>query len=91
MALQTVGLGTSNHAFQMHGSDEQGRAVLCKRLRRAQISALFGSPPRCVGGLEPPQRSHYLTRVIGLYGQPNSAQHGIILRPPSQKWSSLCA
>jgi len=68
MALKTIGLDTAKHVFQVHGLDEQGRAVLRKRLRRDQISDFFGSLPRCVVGLEATQGSHYWARVIGSYG-----------------------
>jgi transposase len=57
MALKTIGLDTAKHVFQVHGLDEQGRAVLRKRLRRTQISDFFGNLPRCVVGLEATQGS----------------------------------
>jgi transposase len=59
MAVKTIGLDTAKHAFQVHGSDEQGRAVLRKRLKRVQISEFFGSLPRCVVGLEATQGARY--------------------------------
>jgi transposase len=68
MAVQVVGLDTAKHVFQVHGADASGRAVLKKRLRRAQIPDFFANLPKCVVGVEATQGAHYWSRVIGAFG-----------------------
>ena len=63
MAVQVIGLDTAKHVFQVHGADASGRAVLRKRLRRAQIPDFFANLPKCVIGIEATQGAHYWSRV----------------------------
>ncbi len=39
----TVGLDLAKNVFQVHGADGAGRAVVRKKLRRAQVLEFFGS------------------------------------------------
>ncbi len=66
--MQVIGLDTAKHVFQVHGADANGRAVLKKRLRRAQIPDFFANLPKCVVGIEATQGAHYWSRVIGAFG-----------------------
>jgi transposase len=68
MAVKVIGLDTAKNVFQVHGADASGRAVLRKRLRRAQIPDFFANLPRCVVGIEATQGAHYWSRVIGSFG-----------------------
>ena len=68
MAVQVIGLDTAKQVFQVHGADASGRAVLRKRLRRAQIPDFFANLPKCVVGIEATQGAHYWSRVIGAFG-----------------------
>ncbi len=43
-----IGLDLAKPVFQLHGADASGRAMLSKRLRRAQLVEFFGRQPRCV-------------------------------------------
>jgi len=45
MTLKTIGLDTAKHVFQVHGLDEQGRAVLRERLRKQTTFHRAGSTP----------------------------------------------
>jgi transposase len=36
--ITTVGLDLAKNVFQVHGADSSGRAVLRKKLRRAQMT-----------------------------------------------------
>src|SRR5258706_7984661 len=63
MAVHVIGLDTAKHVFQVHGADASGRAVLRKRLRRAQIPDFFANLPKCVVGIEATQGAHYWARV----------------------------
>ncbi|CUH40100.1 hypothetical protein JSE7799_02829 [Jannaschia seosinensis] len=42
----TVGLDLAKNVFQVHGADGTGRAVLRKKLRRAQVLEFFGQLPQ---------------------------------------------
>lgn len=48
----TVGLELAKNVFQVHGADGTGRAVLRKKLRRAQVLAFFDQLPACVVAME---------------------------------------
>ncbi|MCP5076230.1 MAG: transposase, partial [Rhodobacteraceae bacterium] len=50
--ITTVGLDLAKSVFQVHGSDGAGRAVLRKKLRRAQVLEFFGKLPSCVVAME---------------------------------------
>ena len=44
--ITTVGLDLAKNVFQLHGADASGRAVLRRKLRRAQVlEFLLGSNP----------------------------------------------
>ena len=45
MEIITVGLDLAKNVFQVHGADGSGRAVLRKKLRRAQVLEFFGQLP----------------------------------------------
>lgn len=51
--ISVLGLDIAKHVFQVHGVDRAGKAVLRKRLRRAQISEFFQQLPCCLIGIEP--------------------------------------
>ena len=48
----TVGLDLAKNVFQVHGVDGDGRVVLRRRLRRAEVLKLFGSLSPCLVGME---------------------------------------
>ena len=68
MKITTIGIDLAKNVFQVHGADASGRAVLRKRLRRAQIPDFFANLPKCVVGIEATQGAHYWSRVIGSFG-----------------------
>ena len=68
MAVKVIGLDTAKHVFRVHGTDDSGRTVLRKRLRRAQISGFFGNLPTSVVGIEATQGAHYWSRLIASFG-----------------------
>ncbi len=49
----TVGLDLAKNVFQVHGADGVGRAVLRKKLRRAQVLEFFSQLPSCVVARSP--------------------------------------
>ncbi len=48
----TVGLDLAKNVFQVHGADGSGRAVLRRKLRRAQVLEFFGQLGPCTVAME---------------------------------------
>jgi transposase len=73
----TVGLDLAKNVFQVHGADGAGRAVLRKKLRRAQVLEFFSQLPLCVVAMEACGGAHFWGREIGRLG------HEVRLIPPA--------
>jgi transposase len=73
----TVGLDLAKNVFQVHGSDDSGRAVLRKKLRRTQVLEFFSQLPPCVVAMEACGGAHFWGREIGKLG------HDVRLIPPA--------
>jgi hypothetical protein len=43
MKITTIGLDLAKNVIQVHGVDEQGKAVLRKQLRRNQVATFFAN------------------------------------------------
>ena len=41
MQINTIGLDIAKNVFQVHGVDGEGRAVLCRKVRRHRLVKLF--------------------------------------------------
>jgi transposase len=75
--VSTIGLDLAKHVFQVHGIDEQGSAVLRKRLRRGAVVEFFTKLAPCTVGLEACASAHYWAREIAALG------HVVKLMPPA--------
>ena len=73
----TVGLDLAKNVFQVHGADGAGRAVLRKKIRRAQVLEFFSQLPSCVVAMEACGGAHFWGREIGKLG------HDVRLIPPA--------
>ena len=73
----TVGLDLAENVFQVHEADGNGRAVLRKKLRRAQVLEFFGQLPPCVVAMEACGGAHFWGGEIGKLG------HYVRLIPPA--------
>jgi transposase len=77
MEITTVGLDLAKHVFQVHAVDAEGRVVVRKALRRAQMRTFFEKLRPCLIGIEACGTSHYWAReLIGL-------GHEVRLMPPA--------
>ena len=52
MRVATVGLDLAENLFQVHGADTEGRCVLRRRLRRAEVITFFARLPKALVGIE---------------------------------------
>ena len=59
-----IGLDIAKNVFQVHGTDDNGRAVLRRRLRRDQVESFFRELPICRVGMEACPGSHYWGRLL---------------------------
>ena len=77
MTIVTMGLDLAKSVFQAHGVDENGAAVLVKKLHRKQMLPFFSKLPPCLIGVEACGTAHYWARTLSAMG------HEVRLIPPS--------
>ncbi len=75
--ISIVGLDLAKSVFQVHSTDDQGRPVLKKKLKRSQVLDFFDSLPPCLVGMEACGGSHHWAREIRAIG------HQVRLIPPA--------
>jgi transposase len=68
MKITTIGLDLAKNVFQVHGVDEQGKAVLRKQLRRNQVAEFFANLPPCLVGMEACGSAHHWARKLEQLG-----------------------
>ena len=67
MEITTIGLHIAKRVFQAHGADATGKAVLRRKLQRAEVLAFFEGLPPCLVGIEACGTTHHWAREIGLW------------------------
>jgi transposase len=68
MKVTTVGVDLAKNVIQVHGVDEQGKAVLKKQLKRDQVASFFGDLPACLVGMEACGSAHHRARKLQSFG-----------------------
>ena len=74
--ISTVGLDLAKQVFEVHAVDGAGQVVLCKTLRRGQVTAFFAGLPPCLVGMEACATAHHWARELTALG------HEVRLMPP---------
>jgi transposase len=74
--VTTVGLDLAKSVFQVHGADQDGRPVVRKKLRRAQVIPFFAALAPCLIGMEACASAHHWARELQALG------HEVRLIPP---------
>ena len=77
MEITTIGLDIAKRVFQAHGADATGKAVLRRKLQRAEVLTFFASLPPCLVGIEACSTAHHWAREIRALG------HEVRLMPAS--------
>jgi len=77
MDVTTIGIDLAKSVFQLHGVDEEGNAVVKKKLRRGAVLDFLRNLPPCLIGMEACASAHYWAREIGALG------HTVRLMPPA--------
>src|SRR4029453_3923649 len=68
MTITVIGLYLAKNVFQVHGIDENGRAVLRRKIRRSDVLPLFSKLTPALVGMEACPTSHYWARGIAKFG-----------------------
>lgn len=66
--VSVIGLDLAKTVFQVHAVDTNGSQVLCKQLKRKQVSKFFARLPPCLIGIEACGGAHYWYRVLSDLG-----------------------
>lgn len=64
----TIGFDIAKSIFQVHGVDAQGKPVLRRKLRRAEVLRFFAKIGPCLVGIEACHSSHYWGRELTKLG-----------------------
>lgn len=75
--ITTIGIDLAKSVFQLHGVNAEGRALLCRQLRRSQMLEFFRRQSACLIGMEACASAHYWARELIKLG------HTVRLMPPS--------
>ena len=62
--LTTIGLDLAKNVFQVHGTDERGKAMLRKTLKRAEVMKFFANLPVCLIEMEACASAHFWARKL---------------------------
>ncbi len=66
--METIGLDIAKRVFQAHGADASGKAVLRRKLQRAEVLTFFAAMPPCLVGIEACSTAHHWAREITALG-----------------------
>jgi len=77
MEITTIGLDIAKRVFQAHGVDASGKAILRRKLQRADVLAFFKGLAPCLVGIEACGTAHHWAREIKALG------HEVRLMPPA--------
>jgi len=75
--MRTIGLDLAKNLFQVHGSDAEGKVLVRRRLRRAEVLEFFAGVEPCLVGMEACAGAHHWAREIAKLG------HEVRLMPPA--------
>ena len=73
----TIGLDLAKNVFQVHGIDDQGKVLVRRSLRRAEVIAFFAKLAPCLIGMEACGTAHHWARELIKLG------HTVKLMPPA--------
>ena len=68
MKITTAGIDLAKNVFQVHGVDDQGKAVLRKKLDRSKMVEYFVKLAPCLIGMEACGSAHYWSRKLAAMG-----------------------
>ena len=75
--ISTIGLDLAKNVFQVHGIDAQGKVLVRRQLRRAEVLPFFAKLSPCLVGMEACATAHHWGRELTKLG------HTVKLMPPA--------
>ena len=75
--VSTIGLDLAKNVFQVRGIDPQGKVLVCRPLRRAEVLPFFAKIAPCLVGMEACATAHHWGRELTKLG------HTVKLMPPA--------
>lgn len=66
--ISTLGIDLAKNVFQLHGTDAQGKAIMKKQVKRADLKTMIANFPSCLIGMEACGGSHYWAREFEKMG-----------------------
>ena len=75
--VSTIGLDLAKNVFQVHAIDEEGKVVVRRALRRAEVLPFFAKLASCLVGMEACGTAHHWARELIKLG------HTVKLMPPA--------
>lgn len=75
--VSTIGLDLAKNVFQVHGIDAQGKVLVRRPLRRAEVLPFFAKLSPCLVGMEACATAHHWGRELTKLG------HTVKLMPPA--------
>ena len=66
--ISIIGIDLAKHVFQLHGSDQFGKTLYSKRLRRKELLAFLAQQPECLVAMEACGGAHHWAREIQKLG-----------------------
>lgn len=64
MKITTIGIDLAKNVFQIHGSNEKGKKVFNKSLKRHQVLPFFIQLPPCLIGMVACSSAHFWARKL---------------------------
>ncbi len=75
--IVTVGVDLAKTVFQIHAISAEGKVLVRRQLRRAEVLKFFAAMPPCLVGMEACASAHHWGREIRALG------HEVRLMPPA--------
>jgi transposase len=91
MNITTIGIDLAKSVFQVHGTDERGKAVLAKVLRRAEMMRFFTRLPPCLIGMEACGSAHFWARKLTDLGHTGQADGSAVRQAVCEDEQERCA
>ena len=85
--ISTIGLDLAKNVFQVHGIDAQGKVLVRRPLRRAEVLPFFAKLSPCLVGMEAFATAHHWGRELTKLGHTVK----LMLPAPSQSPDALMA
>ena len=66
--IRVLGIDLAKNVFQLHGTDNQGKCILRKKLSRQKLIEFMSNLPECLVGIEACGGAHYWARTLMTMG-----------------------